>query len=195
MFPIEISYRDFESSKALQDKIYQEAAKLGRYFEQIMFCRVVVSAPHRHHHQGKVYHVNILINIPGLDEIVVTNEPETNKGHEDAFVAIRDAFRSMEQELSHRFKKMSDRRREGNRSRQLHGIVEKLFPGEDYGFAKGEDGIDYYFHKNSVLHNDFARIEIGDYIRFAHELGDKGPQISSLTLLKKNIGYHVEERL
>ena len=184
MFPLEISYRDFGSSAAIHDKIHQEAAKLEHYFDRIMFCRVVISAPHRHHHQGKVYHVNILINIPGQDVLVVTSEPEKNKGHEDAFVAIRDAFRSMEHELDHRFNKMRERRHDTGRQRQLHGSVEKIFYGEGYGFVKGEDGVDYYFHENSVLNHDFANIEIGDNTRFAQEMGEKGPQASSLTLLK-----------
>ncbi|HAZ14889.1 MAG: hypothetical protein A2X86_21165 [Bdellovibrionales bacterium GWA2_49_15] len=186
MFPLEISYRDFKSSQAINEKIHQEAAKLERYFERIMFCRVVVSAPHRHHHQGKEYHINILINIPGLDALVVTNEPEKNKGHEDVFVAIRDAFRAMEHELEHTFRKMNDRRHEVSQKRQLHGSVEKIFYGEGYGFVKGEDGVDYYFHENSVLNNEFSKIEIGDHARFAHEMGNKGPQVSSLTLLRQH---------
>jgi len=148
---------------------------------------VVISAPHRHHNQGKVFHVNILLNLPGRETLVVNHEPEKNKGHEDAFVAIRDAFQSMERELEHSFKKMCDRRHvidAQNRKRQLRGTVEKIFLQEGHGFAQGEDGVDYYFHENSVLNNAFSKLIVGDRVRFANEMGEKGPQVSSLTLVR-----------
>ena len=58
--------------------------------------------------------------------------------------------------------------------------VAKLFPTEDYGFLETRDGRELYFHKNSVLNHGFERLEIGAEVSFTEELGDKGPQASTV---------------
>jgi cold shock CspA family protein len=47
---------------------------------------------------------------------------------------------------------------------------------------KGED---VYFHKNSVLHNDFGRLTKGTGVRYNEEMGQKGLQASSLKIVDK----------
>jgi cold shock CspA family protein len=37
-----------------------------------------------------------------------------------------------------------------------------------------------YFHKNSVLAPGFDQLEIGHEVQFAEELGEKGPQASTV---------------
>ncbi len=100
MFPLKVSFRQMKSSEAIERRIYQEAEKLDKLFDRIHSCDVVVSIPHRAHSQGKIFHINISLSVPGK-VLAVTHEPEENHAHEDAFVAVRDAFRSMEHELSH----------------------------------------------------------------------------------------------
>jgi ribosomal subunit interface protein len=89
--PLQITFRDMEPSAAVEAKIREKAAKLDRYYPRIMGCRVLIEAPHRHHHQGKLYHVRIDLTVPG-GEILVTHESSANHPHEDVYVAIRDAF-------------------------------------------------------------------------------------------------------
>ena len=66
---------------------------------------VVVEAPHRHSHKGKMYHVRIDLSLPGR-EIVVGREPEQNHAHEDVYVAIRDAFNAAVRRLEDQTRKM-----------------------------------------------------------------------------------------
>jgi cold shock CspA family protein len=61
--------------------------------------------------------------------------------------------------------------------------VMKLFPLEDYGFLATHDGRELYFHKNSVLQPGFEQLEIGTQVHFVEELGDKGPQASTVRLV------------
>lgn len=63
-----------------------------------------------------------------------------------------------------------------------HGAVDKLFP--DHGFIRSADGRDIYFHRNSVLNDEFERLEVGSEVRFAEEMGDKGPQASTVAGVK-----------
>ena len=66
-------------------------------------------------------------------------------------------------------------------------IVDKLFIEQGYGFIRTIDTSDeVYFHKNSVLHNDFSRIKIGTGVRFVSEIGQKGLQASSVEIIDKH---------
>ncbi len=97
--PLQISFKNMEGSEAIEARIHEKAAKLEQYFGRLTSCRVVVEAPHRHHHKGKIYHVRIDIGVPGHPDLVVSREPEENHAHEDVYVAIRDAFSKAQRQL------------------------------------------------------------------------------------------------
>jgi ribosome-associated translation inhibitor RaiA len=89
--PLHITFRGMEPSPALETQIRERAEKLEHYHPGIVGCRVVVETPHRRQHQGKFFHVRIDLTVPGV-EIVVNRDPVQDHAHEDAHVAIRDAF-------------------------------------------------------------------------------------------------------
>ena len=91
--PIQITVRDMDHSPALDQHIRDKSAKLEQYFSLITSCRVVVEAPHNHHHQGKLYTVRLDITVPGR-EIVVNHEHD-----QDVYVALRDAFAAATRQL------------------------------------------------------------------------------------------------
>jgi ribosomal subunit interface protein len=96
--PLEINFRHMEPSAAVEANIREKAEKLERYFDRIISCRVVVEAPHRRHHKGKLYSIGINISVPGK-ELVVNHAGPKNHAHEDAYVAIRDAFNAAARQL------------------------------------------------------------------------------------------------
>jgi cold shock CspA family protein len=51
-----------------------------------------------------------------------------------------------------------------------------------YGFIAAKDGSETYFHRNSVRHRAFDRLQIRSKVRFVEEMGEKGPQASTVTL-------------
>ncbi|MSP21344.1 MAG: ribosome-associated translation inhibitor RaiA [Alphaproteobacteria bacterium] len=89
--PLQITFRDFPPSQAIEARVREEADKLERFHPQIISCRVVLERPHRQHHKGNVFRTAVLITIPGAD-VEVTREHGTNHAHEDIYVSIRDAF-------------------------------------------------------------------------------------------------------
>ena len=65
-------------------------------------------------------------------------------------------------------------------------MVEKLFADEGYGFIRTLDGArQFYFHRNSVLHDDFGRLSVGTEVRFNPQAGEEGPQASSVQIVAK----------
>lgn len=175
--PLQVSFRGMDASEAMEQNIRESAAKLNQYSDQLISCRVMVEAQHRHHQKGNLYHVRIDLTVPN-HEIVVSRAPGEHQSHSDAYVAIRDAFDAAKRQL-----------KEWNSKRQQHvkthaevpyGSVAELFPAMDYGTIRAPDGREIYFHRNSVLNGDFETLAIGDAVRFAETAGDNGPQASTV---------------
>jgi ribosome-associated translation inhibitor RaiA len=96
--PLEIKFRELEPSTALTTRIRELATRLERFFDRIQFCEVAVELPHRHHRQGRQYHVRIKLDVPGT-MLVVSNDPGPDEAHEDIYVALRDAFDAARRQL------------------------------------------------------------------------------------------------
>ena len=98
--PVQISFRDIPHSDFVESAIWDRVSLLDRAFpgKKISSCQVVISAPHRHRHHGKVFHVQVRLSVP-QKKIVVTREPEKDPSHENVYVAIRDAFAAIERQL------------------------------------------------------------------------------------------------
>jgi ribosomal subunit interface protein len=96
--PVEIVFDNMNPSPAIESKIRERAEKLDQFFDQIMTCRVLVEAPHKHHHKGNLYRIRINLTVPG-EELVVSRVPDDQQAHEDVYVAIRDAFDAIRRQL------------------------------------------------------------------------------------------------
>ncbi len=97
-YPVRISFHGIAPSDAIEARIGEKAAKLDRFHDRIVSCRVVVGASHRRRHKGKIYSVRIDMTVPG-GELVVNREPSSDHSHEDIYVAIRDAFDAVVRQL------------------------------------------------------------------------------------------------
>lgn len=88
---LQITFRALPKSDAIEATVREKALKLEALYDKISHCRVMIESPHRHHHKGKQYHVRIDLSVPG-QELVVNHDPGRYESHEDAYVAVRDAF-------------------------------------------------------------------------------------------------------
>ncbi|HUL11662.1 MAG TPA: HPF/RaiA family ribosome-associated protein [Methylococcaceae bacterium] len=89
--PLEITFRGFPHSDAVETKIREKTAKLEQFCDHIISCKVAVEAEHRHQHQGNLFHVRIDLSVPQR-HIIVSREHHDKQAHEDLYVALRDAF-------------------------------------------------------------------------------------------------------
>ena len=181
--PLQITFRNLEPSEALESEIRKKAEKLDQFYEQIMSCRVVVEISHKHKHQGNLFHIGLDITVPG-GEIVVNKDCHDKHSHENAYVAIRDAFEAAKRQLEDR----NRRQRQQVKTHELppHGRVVYLSPMEDYGRLMTPDGREVYFHRNSVTNAEFDNLEVGNEVRYSEVQGDNGPQASAVTLVGKH---------
>jgi cold shock CspA family protein len=190
-------------SEVVEGHIRELAQKLDMFCDEIMGCRVLVEIPHQHHRKGKLYHVRIDLTVPGAEFVIrraprlISDrpsryrkaadevEPEESRElskyavHDDIQLSIRDAFDAARRKLQD-----YARRRRGVvklHEGAPHAHVTKLFPEEGFGFLETADGREIYFHENSVLESGFGGLQIGTEVHFVEELGEKGPQATTVT--------------
>lgn len=175
-----ISFPDFEPSDAVRADIEKYLAKLEQVFSRIISCNVFVRAPHMSKRKH-IYHINLHLEIPGED-IIVNHEPEKNMAHMDIHVAIRDAFNSLHRQLRKRVKSMQKKTTPPDETHQ-YAIIKSFDIEEGYGFLTDPSGREIYFHKNSILNSEPSEVKPGLRVRFAEEMGEKGTQVTSMSLL------------
>lgn len=180
--PLQVTFRHMKQSDAIEKLVRQKAAKLERFSNEIMGCRVVVEPMGKRHAQGNLYDVRIDLTVPG-EEIAVTRKPSERVEYRDIHIALRDAFDS-----AGRLIEDYARRKRGqvkSLTSDAHARVSKLFSKEGYGFLTTPDGRDIYFHKNAVPAG-FDRLAIGTEVAFVESTGKEGPQASTV----KPVGKH-----
>jgi cold shock CspA family protein len=209
ILPIQITYRNMEPSQTVEGWIGKEAAKLDEFYNRIMGCRVVVELPSRRRKWGGLYHVRIDLTVPGA-ELVVKRQPtlysslrqkgqakpaknvEVQAPHKQLRQAINDAFKDMGRQLQD----FARRQRRDVKTHQpsSQASVSKLLPAESYGFLDAPGGREIYFHKNSVLNGGFNQLKVGAMVTFVEEEGEKGPQASTVKLVRKRTPRRLEEK-
>jgi hypothetical protein len=110
--PLQISFHELPPSAALEATARRYAASLEKAFGRVVSCHVAIEAPHRHHHQGRLFRVRLEIGVPGR-LIVVGRSPDEDTAHADAHVALRDAFRAARRRLRDHGTRLRARRQTG----------------------------------------------------------------------------------
>lgn len=208
ILPIEVTFRGVQHNEQAEAWVREAAGKLDQVYSKIMSCRVVIELPHQHRHWGNPFQVRVDLSVPGK-ELTVTGEPklpspqrvrqtkkskrlEIDAPYKDLHVAIRDAFRAAKRQLQDYVRL---RRRESKtHETQPRGRVSRIFAGEGYGFLTTQDGREVYFHRDSVLHNAFDRLEPGTEVNFAEEEGEKGPQASTVKATRRHQSPYPEKK-
>lgn len=189
--PLEVTYRDVPHTETIEALVQEKVAKLERICDHINSCHIAIEKVHDRPRSGSPYRVRIDLTVPPGHELVADQNPGEGNQYEPLEAVIRDAFEAAERQL----KELNQRQRRQVKTHPMQettGIVTKLFPDENYGFLKTLEGQEVYFHRNSVLHDDFDRLEIGTGVHFFVEAGEQGPQASTVKIVDKP-GAHVPE--
>lgn len=175
----QICFDDIPIDEQVREAALDAIADLEKLSDRITGCQVVISQPHRHHQRGRLYSVRIELFVPGA-ELVVNRDHHLDHSHEDALVALRDAFlvaRRLLEDHVHRL-----RGEEKPHLQPLHGRVTQIFPLQGYGFLATPDGREIYFHRNAISDRDYRQLDVGSIVTFGEEQGEKGPQATFVQL-------------
>ena len=179
-----IVFENLDPSDALRQRILDEVAHLEQFHGRMTACRVVLSAPEKHKHKGRLYQVRIHLVVPGGGEVAVRPSTARHQWNQDPLVAIRNAFDAARRQLEDKVRRMRGDVKE--HEAQDHGTVARIFPEEGYGFIASADRQEIYFHRNSVVGERFAELKPGAAVRFVATQGDKGAQASTVHVIGKH---------
>jgi len=182
--PVEIDFPGLQRTEVLRRLVLKQVDVLEKRFGRITACRIVIKAPSDRQVRRGVYEISIHLVLPRGREVDIARARAADATHADVTVAVNDAFRRA-------------RRRLEDHARRLRGTVKShdgppiatvrsLDDAAGFGFLETADGRDIYFHRNSVLNGAFSRLAPGVRVAFFEEMGDKGPQASTVRLLGKH---------
>jgi cold shock CspA family protein len=182
--PVQIEFKGMRATESVHEGIATHIAGLEERFGRVTACRVIVAAPSGRHRTGGLYEVNIHLTLPNGREVIVGRTPKADERHSDLTFAINDAFHRARRRLQDHVRRMQGQTK--THDDVPLGIVSQLEPIDGFGRLVSVDGREIYFHRNSVFDNAFSKLKIGTRVMFAEEIGEKGPQASTVKLLGKH---------
>lgn len=94
----QISLRNIDESESLTQDVLKNVERLEKFFPKITACQVLIEMSNHRHNKGNQFHVRIDVTVPGK-VIVINRDPGEATAHEDAYVAVRDAFNAATRQL------------------------------------------------------------------------------------------------
>jgi cold shock CspA family protein len=191
--PLEITYLDVEKTDALETLIHEKVAKLEQVCSYMNSCRVALEKTHDSPKTGSPYRVRIDITVPPGHEIAAVKNPGEGEKYDALEAVIRSAFDAARRQLV----KLTEKQRsevKAHPEQDMGAVVTKLFPEQGYGFIRSLDSDEeIYFHQNSVINNDFERIEVGTGVRFVAQQGEEGLLHASTVQIVDKPGANVSQ--
>jgi ribosome-associated translation inhibitor RaiA len=98
--PLTIHFHNLSASDSLEELIRAKVDKLESFYPRLVGCQVAVEEPNHHHRQGKGRHfrVRIELTVPGETLVAGRERPEITS-HEDAYLAVTEAFEAARRQL------------------------------------------------------------------------------------------------
>jgi cold shock CspA family protein len=177
--PLELAFNGLPKDESIVALINQRVEKIEKICDHIVSCRIIIDRPQE---TSNPYRVTLLIRVPHENEIVAKRDSAHGDTQDSLPVVIREVFDAAHKQL----KQLVERQRghvKSHPEQELAAVVSKLFAESGYGFIRTINGREVYFHKNSVLHDDFDRLRIGTGVRFEEEPGNEGPQATTVEIV------------
>jgi ribosomal subunit interface protein len=180
--PLQIRFHNMASSDAIEARVRERAARLERFFDGIISCRVTVEAPHKQPHRSTVG-ITVDIGVAGK-AIVVKRELRHHESRDDAYQVIGVAFDAAERQLEQHARML--RREVKSHDGPIYARVARLYAEQSYGFIETPGRQSVYFHRSVVEDGGFDQLEVGSEVLYslADDEGPLGPQASRVRLVR-----------
>ena len=177
---IRIHYRGLPPSDAVSERIREHYAHLCQTFQRQAILDAHCYLELVNHRAGKsgCYRTTVDVSVPGRHLVVGLGGGRQGL-HQDAHAALTEAFEAMERRLREYSRRLRNDVKHREPAAESARVV-RLFPQQGYGFLETESGREVYFDENAVLAPGFDRLAVGSRVRFSEELGEEGPQATTV---------------
>jgi cold shock CspA family protein/ribosome-associated translation inhibitor RaiA len=184
--PVEIDFQGLQANERLRSCVTKNISTLEQRFGRITACRVVIRGPSEHHRKGGAFDITIRLSLPQGREVDIgrSEKAQADNRLQDPVVAVNDAFKRARRRLQDNARRMQGhvKSHEG----PPIATVARFDDAAGFGFLETPDGREIYFHKNSVLDGGAREVAPGTRVTFFEEMGEKGPQASTVRVLGKH---------
>ena len=181
--PVEIDFQGLKGNEQLRACVMKNISVLEQRFGRITACRVVIRAPSDRHRTGGACEIAIRLRLPQGREVDIGRSEKADDRFADPVVAVNDAFKRARRRLQDHARRM--RGHVKSHDGPPIATVKRFDDAAGFGFLETPDGREIYFHKNSVL-NGSGQVPPGTRVTFFEEMGEKGPQASTVRVLGKH---------
>jgi cold shock CspA family protein len=181
--PAKIEFEGVQGTPELQASIDQHIAELESRFGRVTAGRVVVKGPGDRHQTSGQYEVSIRLALPDGREVNIGRTPKQDERYANLTFAVDNAFRRARRRLQDQARVMRGQTK--LHENQPIGTVVRIGPSGEFGFLQATDGQEIYFSWNSVL-DGASNIALGTCVSYVEEMGEKGPQASTVKILSKH---------
>ncbi|HVN39649.1 MAG TPA: cold shock domain-containing protein [Myxococcota bacterium] len=122
------------------------------------------------------------------DEVLLS--PETDDGMQDLMVPVSlfcEEFIASERYAAPRRPRARGRRPPAARAMptgpKVRGRVKKLVPERGFGFVRGDDGKEVFFHRSGLGPNEYDSLSEGDLVEYVVQEGPRGPRAENVRMV------------
>ena len=175
-----VTFKNLDSSPAIEEKVRGYIDHLEKLQPKMVSCDVVIEALQKRPVTGRQYTVHINVILPGPD-VHVTRSVDHSSAEENLDLAISSAFNTAQMALQQQDAVRSTHRTKRHRPIE-HGVIDRIFEGEGYGFIRAEeDQEEYYFSRESLTTDCWDGLGVGDRLKFRADDGENGPYASNVS--------------
>jgi CspA family cold shock protein len=122
------------------------------------------------------------------DEVLLS--PESDDGMQDLMVPVSlfcEEFIASERYAAPRRPRARGRRPPAARTMptgpKVRGRVKKLVPERGFGFVRGDDGKEVFFHRSGLGPNEYDSLSEGDLVEYVVQEGPRGPRAENVRMV------------
>lgn len=179
--PIQVTFRRFEPTDAIRDKINSLMRQFDKYESSIIFGDVVVEAVGGKGEKTEV-EIRVELDLPRGKAVAKRGADIPMPAGKRSFdTAATEAFRAALDQVKRHFDKMHTHETKNLDHQPAYGRIERLNPDDRNGFVEMPDGISLFF-ADDVVQGQFDELSVGDQVLAtpADAEGPYGPQASTV---------------
>jgi CspA family cold shock protein len=125
-----------------------------------------------------------------ISEEEVLLSPESDDGMQDLMVPVSlfcEEFIASDRYAAPRRPRARGRRPPAARTMptgpKVRGRVKKLVPERGFGFVRGDDGKEVFFHRSGLGPNEYDSLSEGDLVEYVVQEGPRGPRAENVRMV------------
>ena len=101
-----IIFRNVDQSDAIEAQIRQRIDDLGKRYDRMIGCEVIIEAPQRRKSSGRLFKVHLSVQVPGQN-VEVTRQINRGDAANDINFAVNTAFSTAGRQLTQRKRQLA----------------------------------------------------------------------------------------